>query len=158
MHFSETREPHLGQEALIKIALLDITCDSDDLSKPRCRETKVRNTLRKQIVSQLLGKTKEGGKPMAGESINFWEMMSNHKFAYAVGALGKKDRTYRAHLRCISNAVLRTPFKEGIIGWDQRGKVNGESNGLRLKTLESCHKWAVHIKEFTWIPFYVFLW
>lgn len=55
---------------------------------------------------------------------------------------GKKDRTYRAHLKCISNAVLRTPFKEGIIAWDQRGKVNGESNGLRLKTLESCHKWA----------------
>lgn len=90
MHFSETREPHLGQEALIKIALLDITCDSDDLSKPRCRETKVRNTLRKQIVPLLLGKTKEGGKPMAGESINFWEMMSNQKFAYAVGARGKK--------------------------------------------------------------------
>ena len=67
--------------------------------------------------------------------------MSYYKFAYEIGALRKK-RTYRAHLRCLSSAVLRTSFKERVIGWDQSGKQNGESNGLRLKTRESCHEWA----------------
>ena len=54
----------------------------------------------------------------------------------------KRDRTYRAHLRCLPSAVLRTSFKERVIGWDQSRKENGESTGLRLKTHESCHNWA----------------
>ena len=113
-------------------------CQSPDAEASRSETPCVR-----QNIFLLLGQTKDESKPMPGKSIGFlgtdvllqvciWNRCSEKK----------RDRTYRANLRCLSSAVLRTSFKERVIGWDQSGKENGESNGLRLKTCESCHKWA----------------
>ena len=118
--------------------MIQIHCQSPDAEASRSETPWIR-----QDVFLLLGQTREECKPMAGKSIRFlgtdvllqvctWNRCSEKR----------RDRTYRTHLRCLSSAVLRVSFKERVIGWDQSGKENGESNGLRLKTLESCHRWA----------------
>ena len=158
MHFSETSEPHSGQEALIKIALLDTTCDFDPLSKPRCRGLEVRNTLRQaecSLASRLNKRQEQAHGWQIHQISGNWVLLQ--VCIWNRCSEKKRDRTYRAHLRCLPSAVLRTSFKERVIGWDQSRKENGESTGLRLKTHESCHNWAGAIKVCTWISFCVLL-
>lgn len=106
-HFFETtKEAHLGRKRCIKIALLGTTCDSNDMSKPRCRETKVRSTRDdKQDMLLLLGKNKRQREPAAGESIGFLgtDVTSQN---WVAQEMETKDRAYWAHVRCILNVVF----------------------------------------------------
>lgn len=100
---------------------------------------------------------RERGSSQLVNLSDFWRLTSFHEFGYAGDALGRKDRTYCAQLRRNPNAVLRTTFKERMIGRKQRWQGDKERTGLRLRTLQSCHKEQVHMKEFPRILSYAFL-
>lgn len=107
--------------------MIQIHCQSLDAEASRSETPCIR-----QDVFFLRGQSREERKPTAGKSIRFlgtdvllqvctWNRCSEKR----------RDRTYRAHLRCLSSAVLRASFKES----DWMGPVwEGEWGKQRVKT------------------------
>lgn len=139
--------------------MLETTSNYDEMSKSRCRDMKVRNTLRQAKYIPALRQNEKGGQggkcPWLVSPSDFWQLMSYHKFGYAGDALRRNDRTLLAHWRCIPGAVLRTPFKERTMGWEQRGEPGKWR--VEAEHTSTVTSGQVHLQDSAWILFYELL-